>query len=136
MTPAARVQAAIEILTGLQGTTKPVDRFLRDWFRERRYAGSKDRAAVAERVYDVFRHRAAYQWRMECETPRALVIASCMNDTPPDSGLDRIFGGDRYGPAALTDAERKTIAEPRPAPTALSVLGEFPDWLAAELVRS
>jgi 16S rRNA (cytosine967-C5)-methyltransferase len=136
MTPAARVQAAIEILTELQDTARPADRFLRDWFRARRYAGSRDRAAIAERVYDVFRHRASYQWRMRDNTPRALVIASCINDASPDSALDRTFAGGGYGPPPLTEAERKTAAETPPAPGALSVLGEFPDWLEAELQRS
>ncbi len=136
MTPAARVQAAIEILTGLQDTTQPVDRFLRDWFRARRYAGAKDRSAIAERVYDVFRRHAFYQWRMGSNTPRALVIASCIHDASPESAIDQTFGGARYGPPPLTDAERMTVAKPRPAPTALSVLGEFPDWLEPELVRS
>ena len=50
MTPAARIQAAIEILEGLNATAMPADRFIRDWFRARRYAGSKDRAAVSQRV--------------------------------------------------------------------------------------
>jgi len=58
VTPAARIKAAIEILQALNTTAVPADRFIRDWFRARRYAGSKDRAAVAERVFDVLRHRA------------------------------------------------------------------------------
>ena len=73
MTPASRVQAAIDILEGLAASRLPADRFIREFFRARRYAGSKDRAAVSERVYDVFRHRASFAWRMGSETPRALV---------------------------------------------------------------
>src|SRR2546423_5609676 len=84
MTPAARVQNAIEILAALDHTAQPIDRFLRGWFRDRRYAGSKDRAAVAERVYDVFRHRARYMWRMGSERPRALVIASLLSESSPE----------------------------------------------------
>ena len=67
---------AIEILEALAGTDQPLDRFLRDWFRSRRFAGSKDRAAIANRVFDIMRHRASYAWRMGGETPRALVMAS------------------------------------------------------------
>ena len=50
MTPAARVQMAIEILDGLESTAQPTDRFLKAWFRTRRFAGSGDRRAIAERA--------------------------------------------------------------------------------------
>ena len=93
MTPSARLQAAIDILTELERTSAPADRFMREWFRARRYAGSKDRAAVGERVFSVFRHRASFAWRMRSETPRALVIASVLAElshpSTPASPLER-----------------------------------------------
>src|SRR5277367_2111433 len=81
MTPSARLQAAIDILTELERTNAPADRFMREWFRARRYAGSKDRAAIGERVFSVFRHRASFAWRMQSETARALVIASVLAES-------------------------------------------------------
>src|SRR5277367_6618685 len=109
MTPGARVQAAIEILEGLNATALPADRFIREWFRARRYAGSKDRAAVAERVFDLLRHRASYAWRMQGEAPRALAIAQLLAG---DADVAAHFSGEGYGPAPLSDAERATIACP------------------------
>src|SRR5437016_11457034 len=109
MTPAARVQAAIEILEALEETNKPADRFLRDWFRARRYAGAKDRAAVGERVFAVYRHRASLAWRMGSETPRALAIASLIADGSEISGIEALFSGGGYGPAPLTACERDAI---------------------------
>src|SRR5215469_307003 len=103
MTPGARIQAAIEILEGLNATSMPADRFIRDWFRTRRYAGAKDRAGVAERVFDVLRHRASYGWRMPDETPRALVMASVLAE---GANVEELFSGAGYGPPPLTDAER------------------------------
>ena len=54
MTPAARVQAAIEILdlviTAARNNGAPADRIVSDWFRTRRFAGSKDRRAVREKM--------------------------------------------------------------------------------------
>jgi 16S rRNA (cytosine967-C5)-methyltransferase len=41
----------------LQATKQPADRLLRDWARAHRFAGSKDRAAIAERVFTLLRHR-------------------------------------------------------------------------------
>src|SRR5215470_474474 len=80
MTPAARIQAAIDILESLNSTAMPADRLLRDWFRARHFMGSKDRAAVSAHVYDVLRHRAFASWRMQRDDSRALVIASLLRE--------------------------------------------------------
>src|SRR5882672_4357254 len=106
MTPAARLQAAVEILDALSATAQPTDAYLRDWFRARRYAGSKDRAAVAERVYDVLRHRASFAWRMG-GLSRSLVIASLLAEGQSPDAIDALFTGAGYGPPALTDDERR-----------------------------
>ncbi|HEY4077952.1 MAG TPA: RsmB/NOP family class I SAM-dependent RNA methyltransferase [Rhizomicrobium sp.] len=131
MTPAARLQMAIDILEELEKTAQPTDRFLKAWFRIRRFAGSKDRRAVAERVFSVQRARAALGHRMGSDTPRALVIASLLAE---EADMDALFTGG-YGPAPLTDAERAAVAAtPSAAPN--WVLGEFPQWLDAELTRA
>ena len=53
MTPAARVQAAIELLDQIIGGARskgaPADRLIAAYFKARRYAGSKDRRAVRDR---------------------------------------------------------------------------------------
>jgi 16S rRNA (cytosine967-C5)-methyltransferase len=128
MTPAARLAAAIDILAGLETTRQPVDRFLKDWFRARRYAGSKDRRAIAERVYDIYRHRARLMHRMEAQDPRALVLGSVLaaGDDP-----EALFAGG-YGPAPLSESERAVIAA-SPAPPPAWVVGEYPNWLETQL---
>ena len=136
MTPAARIQAAIEILAALETTQKPADRFLRDWFRSRRYAGSKDRAAVGERVFSVLRSRASLSWRMGSEEPRALAIASLLRDETPEDEVARIFGDGGYGPAPLSTQELQAMATRSGAEPPLCVRGEFPSWLEPELERA
>lgn len=131
MTPAARLQMAIEILEGLENTAQPTDRFLKAWFRSRRFAGSKDRRAIAEQVFAVQRHRAHFAHRMGDDRPRALVIAALI-EGGEDPAL--LFTGG-YGPAPLTEDERSAIvAAPRPAPR--WVQGEYPQWLDQELRRT
>ena len=126
MTPGARLQMAIDILEALEKTAQPTDRFLKSWFRIRRFAGSKDRRAIAEQVFSVQRSRARLAQRMGSDTPRALVIAAL----PPDE-IEALFTGG-YGPAPLTDAERIALtAVPSPAPD--WVRGEYPEWLEGEL---
>jgi len=133
MTPAARLQGAIDILDALAKTDQPLDRLLRDWFRTRRYAGSKDRAAITQRVFSIQRHRASLAWRMHSDAPRALAIASLLKG---DELPETIFTGGGYGPAELTEAERAAIAASPSGELPLHVRGEFPAFLESELTRA
>ncbi len=133
--PAARLQSVIEIVDGLAASAMPADRFIREFFRARRYAGSKDRAAVAERVFQIYRHRASYAWRMGGEAPRALVMASLLGEGASADDIASLFAGEGYGPAPLGDDERAAIAHPPPGEPPLHVKGEFPAFLESELVE-
>src|SRR5690242_5448596 len=136
MTPAARIQAAIEILQELETAALPADRYLRDWFRRRRYAGSKDRAAVAEHVFDVLRHRNAFAWRIQSEAPRALVIASLLHEGQTAETIHALFSGEGYGPPPLGEAESLALDSPPTGEPPLHVKGEYPQWLEPELRRA
>lgn len=62
MTPAARVQAAIELLDAIIASARDggpaADTLIARYFKERRYAGSRDRRAVRDHVYDAVRRVA------------------------------------------------------------------------------
>lgn len=136
MTPAARIQAAIEILGSLDETAKPADRFVRDWFRQRRYAGSKDRAAVGERVFSILRRRGSFSWAAQSESPRALALAALLHDGLSLEEIEALFSGGGYGPQPLTDAERAALAGPVRADAPAWVQGEYPEFLEPELKRA
>ena len=53
-----RIAAAIEILTDTATRRRPVADALKDWGLAHRFAGSGDRAAIGNIVYDVLRRRA------------------------------------------------------------------------------
>ena len=135
MKPAARIEAVIEILDGLTRTDQPVDRYLRDWAKAHRFAGSKDRASIGERVFAIMRHRASFAWRMQSESPRALAIASLLNEDFDEPALENIFSGEKYAPAKLTEEERALILLPPKEMPPLSVQGEFPEFLQDELTE-
>jgi 16S rRNA (cytosine967-C5)-methyltransferase len=129
MTPAARLQAAIEILGA--DSAQPVDRYLKAWFRDHRFAGSKDRRAITEQVYAIHRGHAHFAHRMGSDAPRALAIAALLaNGEDPE-----IFFTGGYGPAPLTDSERAVIAA-APASLPSWANGEYPEWLEADLLRA
>ena len=136
MTPAARIQAAIEVLDALNATALPADRLLRDWFRARHFMGSKDRAAVAERVFDVLRHRASAAWRMGPEESRFLVIGSLIGEGLTQQEIAKLFDAGAYGPSPLTEEELRAIATPPAGPPPRHVLGEYPGWLEPEMTRA
>lgn len=117
MTPAARLQAAIEILDEVIVATRddgpPADAIVTRYFKHRRYAGSKDRRAVRELVFKAIRHLAE---RPVSGRSAALALAQ---GEPELLGL---FGQPR-GPEPLTEADKGAVAES----------GTVPGWLVPEL---
>lgn len=121
MTPAARVQAGIEILDEIQAG-KAAERALTGWSRRSRYAGSKDRAAVRDHVFDVMRCLRSFAALGGAQTGRGLMLGALRHaGTDPDS----VFTGATYAPASLTDVEQAAGQAPQPGPEALDI----PDWL-------
>ncbi|MGB4828146.1 MAG: RsmB/NOP family class I SAM-dependent RNA methyltransferase, partial [Paracoccaceae bacterium] len=59
MTPAARAAAAIAALDRILGG-EPAEKVLTGWGRASRYAGSGDRAAVRDIVYDALRCKRSF----------------------------------------------------------------------------
>ena len=119
MTPAARVQAAIEILDLVIAAARTggasADRIIADWFRSRRFAGSGDRRAVRDLAYGAIRACG--------EVPvsgRAAMLRLAQNDP----ALAALFDGSRHAPAPVVADE--PIAED----------GVAPAWLAAALATS
>lgn len=135
MTPAGRAQAAIDILDSW-GPGRPMDRILTRWSRANRYAGSGDRAAIADLVHDALRRWRSLGWP-EAEAPsgaRARLLA--LSDEADET--DRRFDGSRHGPAPVTQAERDWLAS-RPAALVSAPEGvrlDMPDWLIAPLRES
>jgi len=125
LTPPARLQAAADVLDQILRTRAPAEAALKDWGRANRYAGSKDRRAIADRVYRCLRGRARLAWAMGREDGRALVIGSlALTDGLPLDEIERLFSGEGYAPKPLTEDERARLsAEP----------GEPPAWVAAGL---
>ena len=119
MTPAARVQAAIELLDATIAAARskgaPADRLVSDYFRQRRYAGSKDRRAVRELVYRAIR---------ACGPVPAAGRAAMLRLAQDDPALPPLFDGSQHGPAPILENERTAEA------------GLAPEGLVAALAQS
>ncbi len=119
MTPAARLQSAIEITDQIVAAAlakgPPADRILADWFRTRRFAGSKDRRAIRELVYRAVR---------ACGPIPQSGRAAMLRLAEEDRSLPPYFDGSPYGPAPTAEGE----------PAAEG--GVAPGWLAKRLASS
>lgn len=76
MTPAARVAAAMEIMGEIEARRRPAADLLREWGQSHRFAGSKDRTAIAGLVWDTLRVKSSAAWLMAAEGPRAQVLGA------------------------------------------------------------
>ena len=115
MTPAARLQAAIEVLDEVIASARedgpPADAIVTRYFKQRRYAGSKDRRAVRELVFQAIRRTAERP-----ESGRATIFG--LAESNPE--FAQLFGQPR-GPEPKNEGE-----ETAPA-------GILPEWLIPEL---
>lgn len=137
MTPAARLSAAIEVLADLEVRRRPVTEALKDWGLSHRFAGSKDRAAIASLVYDVLRRKSSAAWIMGEGTPRAVLLGMLRLQRGLDAdAVAALCSGERFAPSPLTDAERERLASATLADAPAAVAGDFPDWIEPSLRRA
>ncbi len=135
MTPAARLQAAIDLVSELDTFSKPGDVVVQQYFRTRRYIGSKDRRAIAERVWRIVRHHARLGWRLTngSSSSRLKVLADAMlTENETLASLDALCSGETYAPPPLDDRERiclQTVLERPEQDAPVHVRTECPDWL-------
>jgi 16S rRNA (cytosine967-C5)-methyltransferase len=137
MTPAARASAAIEVLAAIEARKSPAAEVLKAWGASHRFAGSGDRAAIGNLVFDTLRRRASAASAMGEESPRALVLRTLVTQwlmTPEQ--VSRLADGSRHAPEPLSDAEIAGLEKEIPAAAAPHVRGDFPEWLAPEFARA
>ncbi|MEL6679675.1 MAG: RsmB/NOP family class I SAM-dependent RNA methyltransferase, partial [Pseudomonadota bacterium] len=127
MTPAARYAAAMEVVDRI-AEGRATEAALTTWARSNRFAGSKDRAAVRDIVFDIVR-----RWRSTAhdgggQSGRARV-RGLLRQRSEDP--EAVFTGEGYAAPALSAEER---AVPGPADRATAL--DLPDSLVAEAERS
>ncbi|MBS0559183.1 MAG: RsmB/NOP family class I SAM-dependent RNA methyltransferase [Proteobacteria bacterium] len=143
MTPAARLEGAIELLEYIDAAPrKPADAVANAFFRDRRYIGSGDRRALSERVWSVLRARSRLSWWLErtggAPSPRLLAAASLVFDGWTPDSVIQAFSGGRFAPARLGREEAAAIAGlaghtlEHPAMPDF-VLAEAPEWIMPSL---
>jgi 16S rRNA (cytosine967-C5)-methyltransferase len=131
MTPAGRVSAAIEVLADIAERKRPASEALKDWGLGHRFAGSGDRAAIGNLVFDCLRKWASVAYAMGENSPRASVLRTLVTEwgMTPDE-VAALCDGSRFAPAPLTEAEHEGLARTLPEDAPAHVRGDYPEWLA------
>lgn len=110
MTPSARIQAAIDLLDAIIASARDggpaADTLIARYFKERRYAGSRDRRAVRDHVYDAIRRAGERP-----DTGRAAMIGLAQDQ--PD--LAALFDGSPHAPLPIEPGEAGAEAGAVPA---------------------
>ncbi len=118
MNPAARVQAAIELLDAIiiaaRDDGAAADVLAAQYFRQRRYIGSKDRRAVRDLAWQAIR-----SFGDRPHTGRAAMVGLARQD----QAIAALFDGSSYGPAAI-DPQEHASASPL-----------LPAWIARQFVE-
>ncbi len=146
MTPAARIEAVIELLAEVMETPRPADALTSAYFRSRRFIGSKDRQAIITRLYRLMRAYYRLSWWVRKAnvdiSARTLTIAALVLDKEHTAkSIDMVFSGERYAPEPLRRGEAmmvealegKSLISPDMPDT---VKCECPPWAEASMRKA
>ncbi|WP_066583154.1 RsmB/NOP family class I SAM-dependent RNA methyltransferase [Sphingomonas pruni] len=119
MTPGARLSAAIELLDAIIVAAREggaaADTLIARYFATRRYAGSKDRRAVRELVYEAIR-----RFGEPPPSGRAAMVAL----VGIDPAVAAMFDGSAHAPQAIDPSEPRAVES------------RVPGWLGRQLAES
>jgi 16S rRNA (cytosine967-C5)-methyltransferase len=148
MTPGARLQAAIDLLTDMHTGTAPADRSAAAFFRNRRYIGGSDRRAILDHAYAVLRQMAKLDWWIgefvseqglpHLERARLIAKLILVDGWTADKVAGSFDGGD-YRPKQMNRTERSFAqslegADIRNGGQPKWVRFEYPEWIEKSLI--
>ena len=155
VTPAARLQATLDLMHEVDSVARPADAVVSAWFRTRRHIGDTDRGQISDLLYALLRHHARLGWWVarhgRPDLPRNRLLAwlaldggkSPGGNAPEGRSVEQVqglFNGGKFAPAALTDHERALVVKLRGCPIDHAAMPdevrlECPSWAVEPLRR-
>jgi 16S rRNA (cytosine967-C5)-methyltransferase len=132
-----RLEGAISVLADIDARKRPVADALKDWGLAHRFAGSGDRAAIGNIVYDALRMRLSHAWLMDDDSASAIGHAVMFRQwgfTPETLAVE--LADDKFAPAplspdALAAFESRSLSD---APS--HVQGDIPEWVQSSFEKA
>jgi len=137
MRPGAHIKAAIEVLEEILRRHRPAAAALADWGKSHRFAGSGDRAAIGNLVYDALRGRRSLAARMQSDSPRALALAAAGKALGlTEAAVIASADGSAYALQPLNETEQAGLWRPPVPAASAGIEGDIPDWLEPSFARA
>lgn len=144
VTPAARLQATLDLMHEVDSVARPADAVVSAWFRARRYIGDADRGHISDLLYALLRHHARLGWWLakhgRQDMPRNRLLAWLALDGKTRDQVHGLFNGGKFAPAVLMDHERALLVKLQGCPIDHPTMSdevrvECPSWAVAPLRR-
>ena len=108
---------------------------MQQWGRQNRYAGSKDRRDISDRLFAILRHYGALTARLGSDDP--LLVTMLATHLLGDVTLDEIAAmadGSQYGPPPISGADEKTLSHAAATPPSDRANGlAVPVWMLDDI---
>lgn len=134
MRESARFKSALEVIENYDYPLGPLDQFLQNYFKARRFMGSSDRRFLSDHVYDYFKKLPGLKKltdQVSLQTPQEfflsylIIFAKIELDQVP-----ALFQGEAYGLPVLTARDQEIIEALKGVSSdSLSPKDFFPDWI-------
>lgn len=126
----AQLEAIVEALTVVLPARSPADAQLRQFFRDHRSLGGRERALVADTVYAALRRRRMLEHVTPHATPREIALAALVK--VQGIGLSQIESALRAGEKDWLARLKALDLETLP----FEIRADLPDWVIARLRRA
>lgn len=127
-----RMQAAIDVLSDIEKRKRPVSEALKSWGLDHRFAGSGDRAAIGNIVYDALRKQSSTRYLMGSDSARRLVFGTLLREWGYNaSSLNEALKDDKFAPDLLSADEIAGFESRSISDAPAHVQADIPEWLQA-----
>lgn len=132
-----RLEGAISVLADIDARKRPVADALKDWGLAHRFAGSGDRAAIGNIVYDALRMRLSHAYLMDDDSAVAIAHAVMFRQwgfTPETLAAE--LADDKFAPTPLSAEALSAFASRSLSDAAPYVQGDIPEWVQSSFQQA
>ncbi len=132
-----RLEGAISVLADIDTRKRPVADALKDWGLAHRFAGSGDRAAIGNIVYDALRMRLSHAYLMDDDSAVAIAHAVMFRQwgfTPQSLAAE--LADDKFAPTPLSADALAAFSSRSLSDAPLHVQGDIPEWVQSSFEQA